>query len=122
MKAYSLDLRERIVRAVAAGTSPREAATRFDVSRRTVSRYLRQQRQTGDLAPRHASGRPPTIAAAQAAVLRAQVTAAPDATLAEHWVRGEREQGVRVSVATMARAIRACAITVKKSPPRRRAG
>jgi transposase len=42
MKAYSLDLRQRIVQAVADGTSQREVARLFHVGERTVKRYLHQ--------------------------------------------------------------------------------
>ena len=40
MKAYGLDLRERIVRFVHAGGSKFEAAKRFGVARKTVYNYL----------------------------------------------------------------------------------
>jgi transposase len=50
--------------------------------------------------------------------LQAQVAAAPDATLAQHCARWEAAQGVRVSVATMSRALRRLGITLKKSPAR----
>jgi transposase len=46
------------------------------------------------------------------------VASAPDATLAAHCGRWEAEQGVRVSVATMSRAIRRLGITLEKRPAR----
>ena len=122
MKAYPVELRTRIVRAVEGGR-PRGAAARlFAVSPRTIARYVAQRRQGHDLTPGRSPGRPATIGPDQAGALRAQVAAHPDATLAAHCAAWERAQGGRVSVATMSRAIRALAITVKKSPPRRRAG
>jgi len=48
--------------------------------------------------------------------LLAQVAAVPDATLADHAVRWEAEQGVRLSVATMGRALRRAGVTLKKRP------
>lgn len=42
MKAYSPDLRSRIVAAVDAGVSKAEAARRFDVALPSVKRYVRQ--------------------------------------------------------------------------------
>ena len=119
MRAYSTDLRERIVRAVEAGTPRGEVARRFAVSPTTVRRYLRQRRQSGDLTPRRSPGRPPRIGPAQAAALRDLVARHPDATLAEHCARWEQATGQRISVATMSRAIRKQAITIKKSPARR---
>ena len=122
MKAYPAELRIRIVDAVAQGLTQAEVARRFTVRVRTVRRYLTQQQQTGDLTPGQSPGRPPRIGPEQAAALQAQVAAHPDATLAEHCAVWQDEQGRAVSVATMSRAIRRGAITVKKSPLRRRAG
>src|SRR5436190_1519862 len=50
MRAYSMDLRERIVAAVDAGLHQAQAAERFGVSQRTVERYLARRRRTGSLA------------------------------------------------------------------------
>ncbi len=121
MKADPAALRTRIGGAVERGMAQTEVVHVFAVSPRTVRRYLAQQRQGGDLTPGHSPGRPPMIRADQAPALQAQVAAHPDATLAAHCARWARAQGVGVSVATMSRAIRGLAITVKKSPVRRRA-
>ncbi|HEX6012127.1 MAG TPA: helix-turn-helix domain-containing protein [Geminicoccaceae bacterium] len=105
MKAYSEDLRRRIVAAVDGGM-PRSAAARvFGVGRATVKRYLALRRQTGALAPRPRRGPPPIVTAALAAALPPRLEAAPDATLAEHCAWYERVSGVRVSDATMSRVI-----------------
>src|SRR3954451_4520041 len=50
VRAYSMDLRERIVAAVDEGMSQSQAAVRFGVSLRTVERYLARRRATGGLA------------------------------------------------------------------------
>ncbi len=52
MHAYSLDLRERIVRAVEAGHARAGVARTFQVSLSTVKRYAAQHRTTGSLAPK----------------------------------------------------------------------
>src|SRR5690242_10874226 len=114
MRAYSLDLRERIVRAVEAGTPQAEVARRFGVGRATVERYLRRHR-AGALAPRTSPGRPPRIGPAAESALGAQLKATPDATLAEHAEQWARTQGVRVSITTMHRAIGRLGWTRKKS-------
>ncbi len=121
MKAYPAELRIRIVRAVEGGMAQTEAARMFAVSDRTIRRYLTQHRVIGDLTPGQSPGRPPRIGPGLADALQAQVAAQPDATLAAHCIIWKREQGVAVSVATMSRAIRSVAITVKKSPVRGRA-
>ncbi len=122
MKAYPIELRDRIVRAVDSGMARTEVARLFAVSTRTVRRYVGLHRQVGDLTPDQSPGRAPTIGPDQTPALRDQIAAHPDATLAAHCHVWEQEQGVRVRVATMSRAIRARAITVKKSPVRRRTG
>jgi transposase len=109
-----LDLRERAVRAVAAGTPVAVVARTFGVGTATVGRYLRRAR-AGALAPRSSPGRPARIGPAAWPALRAQLAAAPDATLAEHAERWAREQGAPVSAATMHRAIARLGWTRKKS-------
>jgi transposase len=116
MKAYSQDLRQRIVRAVDEGQSRAEAARRFSVSERTVRRYLRQRTRTGSLAPvayRH--GPAPAIPPEQEGVLLTQLRAHPDATLEAHCALWEREQGRALSASTMCRAQQRVGWTVKKS-------
>jgi len=113
MRAYSLDLRERIVQAVAAGTPQAAVAEQFDVGRATVERYVRRHR-AGTLPPRRSPGRPARIGPEAEATLRAQVAATPDATLAEHCARWAAAQGAHVSLATMHRAIVRLGWTRKK--------
>lgn len=113
MKAYSLDLRERIVHAVSMGLPPQETARRFEVGVTTVKRFV-QRAADADLAPRTSPGRPRVIDGAHAAALEAQLQAHPDATLAEHCAQWEAEHGVRVSLATMYRAITRLGWTRKK--------
>jgi transposase len=113
-----LDLRERIVRAVEAGTPPAEVARTVGVGRATVERYVRRNR-AGTLAPRTSPGRPRRIGPAATPALCAQLAATPDATLAEHVEQWARQQGMRVSVTTMHRAIVRVGWTRKKSLFRR---
>ena len=48
-KALSVDLRTRVLAAVAAGATHREAAARFGVSAASVSRWRRLEREKGDV-------------------------------------------------------------------------
>jgi transposase len=105
MKAYSEDLRLRIVAAVDGGMPRSEAARVFGVGRATVKRYLALRRETGGLAPRPRHGPPPTTTAALAAALPPRLEACPDATLAEDCAWYEQTAAVRVSTATMSRVI-----------------
>ena len=122
MRAYSTDLRERIVRAVANGRPMREAARMFEVGVNTVKRYIVQQQQTGNLARRPIPGGPRRIGREQEAVLRARLEAAPDATLAEHCAWWAEQQGQVVSVATMWRALQRLGWTHKKRRWQRASG
>ena len=122
MRAYSQDLRRRIVDAVAAGEPQSAVARRFAVERSTVRRYLKQWRTTGSLAPKSIPGDTPAIPPAHYPLLVAQLDANPDATLAMHCARWQAEQGVAVSRATMQRTIKRIGWTVKKNGDRQRAG
>jgi len=116
MKQYSVDLRERLLGAIDAGLSQAEAARLFGVGTATIERWRRRQRERGTLAPRPRPGRPRRIGPRHVAALTAQVQANPDATLAEHCARWEAAHGVRLSTATMSRALARLGWSLKKSP------
>jgi transposase len=128
MRAYSPDLRAKILAAVDAGMSKAHAARTFGVCEETIRRYSRQRRETGTLDPRPHPGRPPTIRPEQREVLWTQLVAHPTAILTEHCALWEAQAGVRVSITTMSREIRRLEWTRKKDrwvPPsgmRRSAG
>lgn len=122
MRAYSLDLRERIVAAVAAGEAHPAVARRFGVAVATVGNYLRLRRETGALAPRPRPGGQPEIGPARYQALLAQLRADPDATLAQHCATWAEAQGQVVSVSTMDRTIARLGWTRKKNVGRGRAG
>lgn len=84
MRAYSIDLKERLVRAVAEGQPMRAAARRFGVAVTTVKRAVVREQETGSLARRPVPGGPRKIQAEQEAIPRARLEGAPDATVLEH--------------------------------------
>ena len=55
-KAYSLDLRKRVLEAVAAGATRREAAARFHVSMSVITQWRALERKEGDVRPRPRGG------------------------------------------------------------------
>ena len=59
MRAYSQDLREKVLRAVDQGQARQEIVELFGVSLATIRRYLKQRRETGSLAAKAIPGRPP---------------------------------------------------------------
>jgi transposase len=112
MRAYSNDLRERIVVAVERGDCPlRQLAHLFSVSVAFIVRLLQRKRRTGSVRPEpHAGGPTPKLDAAARARLLDLVRQQPDATLAEL-----RERlGVACSLMTIARALKRRRITRKK--------
>ena len=55
-KALSVDLRRRVVGAIADGMSCRQAAARFKVSPASAIRWRAQEHRTGDVAPKKQGG------------------------------------------------------------------
>ena len=117
MKAYSLDLRQKILRACDQGLgSQRAIATLFGVSLSFVEKLLRRRRTTGDIAPRaHAGGRRASGDEAALAQVRRLVHEQPDATLAELCERLGTQQSLRVSIPTMARIVTHLGLPRQKS-------
>lgn len=115
MRAYSVDLRHRIVDALEAGESTIDVARRFVVSESSVRRYRRQVHDRGTLEPGTPPGPIPRIGPEDDDALVAQVRAHPDATLREHCRHWHARTGQWVSLQTMSRKLRALGWTVKKS-------
>lgn len=116
MRAYSVDLRERIVAAVQSGLSQKAAADRFAVSTAAVSRYLRQHREKdGDLSPKPILGRARAIPMAALLALEEHLKEHPDLTLeqAQRWLREQHQ--VEVSRAGVHRSLIWRGWTLKKS-------
>ncbi len=115
MRAYSLDLRQRVVDAYDAGMPLYRIVELFRVSGPTIKRYIAQRRQTGSIAPRPIPGRTATIRPAQYPDLIAQLEAMPDATLKEHCLAWQQSHGQKLSIWAMWRAIRRVGWTPKKT-------
>ena len=79
----SQDLRRRLVQAVGAGSSAREAARRFAVSESAAIKLLRRVRQTGSTAPARIGGYRKPLLAGHEALLRELTEARGTITLAE---------------------------------------
>jgi transposase len=112
LKAYSNDLRERVVRACDERRGTRQAiADLFGVSVAWVRRLLQRRRETGSFAAKpHAGGPAPKVDDDARQRLAALVAEQPDATLAELKDR----LGAPVHVSTVARALARLRLTVKK--------
>ena len=116
MKTYSLDLRERALAAVDRGMPSKEAVGVFGVSLASLKRWLKRRRETGSAAPGRKPGMRRRVGAGaeERRALWRQLEENPEATLEEHRGLWAQEHGVRVSVATMSRAIRRLGWTYKQ--------
>jgi transposase len=108
MNAYSKDLRLRVLKAVDRGLARKEISNLFGVSLSTIKRYIRRRREGEDLTPKPSPGRRRRILASseEKRALWAQLEKNDEATLERHCELWENQQGVRVPIATMSRAIR----------------
>jgi transposase len=109
-----MDLRERILRAVASGQPMQTTARRFAVSPKTVQRLVAQQQQTGSVTPRPIPGMPRHLDPEGDRQLQARLAAEPDATVLENCAWWAEVSGQHVSEATMWRAMHRLGWTHKK--------
>ena len=119
MRAYSADLRERVLAACEDGATTGEAAEAFAVSASWVRSLRRRFRETGEAGPRvRARCGPAPALAGHRDRLAALVASRPGLTAGEY----RDLLGARVAVVTVWRALRRLGLTHKKSPPRGGAG
>ena len=110
MRAYSQNLRQQVLRAVDERESRAQIIERFQVSRATIKRYVKQRRETGNVLQRPIPGRPSRIGKAlQMGVQELQelLEAHPDASQNDYCQWWEAEHGMHVSRTSMSRAIHA---------------
>jgi len=120
-RPYSLDLRQRVVGAVAAGESCRSVAKRFEVSVASVVKWSQRYRATGSPAAKRMGGYRPFALAGEREWLLARIAAAPDLTL-RALLAELADRGVKVSYFAVWHFFEHEGISFKKKPPRRRAG
>lgn len=113
-KAYSTDLRERVIQLRGEGHSQHGIAQLLKLSVSTVKRYLVRYAATGSVAPTRQKRLAPTLGEAELAILAEQVTAHPEGTLHEHAAWFAERSGRQVSHMTIHRAFRRLGVTRKK--------
>jgi transposase len=114
MKAYSKDLREKIVDAIQQGMPKAQAARTFGVGISTVKRYATKARRGESLEPGKAPGKRPRMDERVRKLLEADLEERPFATLKERCDYVRAVSGVSVSRSTMCRAIARIDSTRKK--------
>jgi transposase len=83
MRAYSEDLRKKIVAAIERGMPKAQAARLFDVSLSSVKRYSRTAREGESLEPRKSTGRPRKADEKAQLLLEKDVEEHPSATIGQ---------------------------------------
>ena len=116
MNAYSNDLRLKVLDALDRGLPRKEVARLFGISLSTIKRYLKLREHTGDVTPKPSPGRTLTTGKSvePRRALWAQLESNDDATLERHCELWEQQQGAKVPISTMSRAIRKLGWTHKK--------
>lgn len=123
-KAYSVDLRRKLVDAYdRGGVSQARLAKQFGVAQSFVEKLLKQRRESGSLLPKvRATQTPPKLNEEHRAILAELVEASNDATLAELRERLYERTGVKVGITTVHNTLKRMGLTVKKNVPSRRQG
>jgi transposase len=116
MSAYSLDLREKVVESVKKGVPKAETARRFGVDRATLKRYCKQLDERGTLEPRKAPGKKPKLDEKATKLLLEDLEERPWATHSQRTEYLFAVVGVRVSEATLCRAVGRLRRSRKKEP------
>lgn len=112
-KAYSGDLRERVIEAVELGGSRREAADRFEVSVSSAIKWLQRWRERKSAAPKPRGGSVSPLEEFAADIL-ALVAEQPDLTLVET-VATLRKRRIKTSRSSLWRFLDRHDITLKKN-------
>jgi len=117
MRAYSLDLRERIVAALKEGQTEKQVATRFGVSESTVTRYDRLDRNQQPLAAKKAPGRAPLLPPEQEPAFVRLVATRTDwtlETLRRAWQENSESGGTLLSKSALQEHLQRLKVTYKK--------
>ena len=117
MKAYSLDLRQKILEVyLKDGISQRQIAKRFKVALSFIEKLLKQYRPTGNISPKvRIQQTPLKLNEEQLNVLKEIVLAKNDATLAEIRKSLEEKTGILIGMSTVYRMLLRMGITLKKN-------
>jgi transposase len=118
-RAYSQDLRDRVIDAALSGVPARHAAARFGVGDATAIVWVRRARQTGERMARR-QGQPRRCKLdPHRDYLVDLIATKPDLTISELLDRLLVERGIKAGRATLWTFLDRCGLTFKKRPPMR---
>jgi transposase len=122
-RAYSQDLRDRVIDSVLrGGESRRGAARRFGVSDASAIKWLERYERAGDRCCAGTGGHRPSKVKPERAWLLAAIAAEPDITLAALSARLLAERGVKADTSMLSRFFIGEGISFKKNRAAVRAG
>ena len=104
-KAYSEDLRERVIGAWQEGKTQDWIAKTYRVSTGSIKRYIQRYKATGSVAATLQSRQGPRISSEYEPGLRALVACEPLAKLDWYCAQWQRQTGIVVSIKTMSRML-----------------
>jgi transposase len=113
-RAYSLDLRERVVTAVAAGQSCRLVAKTFMISVASVVKWSQRQRALGSPAARKMGGYRPYLVARERDWVLSRIAEKPDLTL-RTLLKELADRGLVVSYYALWHFLQHEGVTIKKN-------
>lgn len=114
MKAYSDDIRERVIVAWQEGKTQAWISKTYRISTASIKRYIARYKATGSVAASVQQRQAPRISAAYEPQLRAMVAREPLAKLDWYCAQWESETGIIVSVKTMSRMLVRLGLRQKK--------
>lgn len=118
MSGYSVDLRERVIKACESGKTQAWIAATFSISVSSIKRYISRYKATGSLAPTQQGREQPLIKDSDEAAIRALVARKSDARLDWYCAEWQQATGVSVSPQTMSRALLRFGLPRKKDSRR----
>ena len=114
MRGYSIDLRERVVKAVKEEKqSTKEVAQRFGLSRWSVNRYIKREAE-GKLAASKPPGRRQELDEAALKLLKKQVKEQKDWTLEQHAEALSKAKVCKLKKSSIGNYFKRLGITIKK--------
>ena len=121
-RAYSQDLRDRVIDAALGGMPARRAAAQFEIGIATAIVWVRRARASGERTARRQGQPRRSKLDPQRDFLLGLVEQTPDMTIVEMQQRVATERGIKASVGTIWTFLDRCGLTFKKSPRTRQSG
>jgi transposase len=121
MESYSLDLRKRLVAGRRRGQSADELARLFGVSKRSVERFWKLQREQGTLEPKQRGGYRRSRLEGHDELLGQWICQQPDLSLEEMSERLAKQLNIRIGLTALWHRLEKLGLSYKKNAARRRA-